>query len=121
MSIDTLKDLADHCYQRSLTANQTDLPSGATKWIRDNLGEPRLAVQIEEIFAAKIKASEKSYRFLKLTGVIERERLIQLLRKQSLDELNNEGEQKIPESLLCSADGPPRAGYVSAGQRIWSP
>ncbi len=97
MRIDTLKDLADDCYQQWLTTNRTDLLSGATKWIRDSLREPGLAGQIEEIFSAAIKPSEKCYRFLKLTGVIEKERLIQLLRKQALDELENEREQKLSE------------------------
>ncbi len=97
MKIDTLKDLADHCYQQWLTTNRTDLPSGAIGWLRDSPVEPPLAGQIGEIFAADIEPSEKCYRFLKLTGVIERERLIQLLRKQILDELDNEKEQKLRE------------------------
>ncbi len=97
MQIYTLKDLADHCYQQWLTTNRTDLPSGAIGWLRDSPVEPPLAGQIGEIFAADIEPSEKCYRFLKLTGVIERERLIQLLRKQVLDELDNGGEQKLSE------------------------
>jgi hypothetical protein len=65
--------------------------------MRDDLGEPKLAGQVEEILAANIKPSEKCYRFLKLTGVIERERLIQLLRKQTLDELEEEKAQQLED------------------------
>jgi hypothetical protein len=64
--MNTLKDLAELCYQGWLTTGDTELPSGAIKWIRDGLGEPGLAGQIEEIFSAAIKPSEKCYRFLKL-------------------------------------------------------
>ncbi len=95
--MNTLKDLAEHCYQQWLSKDQTDLPSGAIKWIRDSLGEAGMAMQIDEIFSAAIKPSEKCYRFLKLTGVIERERIIKLLRKQILDELEAEREQSLLE------------------------
>ncbi len=113
--MDTLKDLAEHCYQRWLTKDQTDLPSGAIKWMRDSLAESVLAGQIEEIFSAVIKPSEKCYRFLKMTGVIERERLVQLLRKQVLDELDNEREQRLLE-----VDESLRASIAARRQKIFN-
>jgi hypothetical protein len=95
MQIYTLIDLANHCYQQWISTNKTGLPSGAIEWMRDNLGEPALDRQIDEIFTADIKPSEKCYRFLKLTGAIERERLINLLKKQILDEIERERKQKL--------------------------
>jgi hypothetical protein len=95
VQIDTLKDLAEYCYQQWIDKNTTAMPSGAMKWIRENLVAPDMVGQIEEIFVADIKPSEKCYRFLRLTGVIERERLMQLLRKQVLDEIEQEKAQKL--------------------------
>ena len=97
MVMDILKDLTDYCYQQWLSEERTDLPSGAINWIRDDLSEPGLADQIEKIFSAAIKPSEKCYRFLRLTGVIYREQLIQLLRKQILKELEQERIWRLRE------------------------
>ena len=95
--MNTLKDLAEHCYQHWLAPGEPRLPVGSIDWMRDGLGEPVLAGQIEEIFSAAIQPSEKCYRFLKLTGAIEKERLVQLLRKQILDEFDNDRTQRLRE------------------------
>lgn len=90
MVINTIADLAEHSYQRWLTTDQTELPRGAVEWIRDDIGEHRLSEEVGRIFGASIEESEKCYRFLKLTGVIEQARLRQLLTKQVLNEIELE-------------------------------
>ena len=95
--MDTLKDLADHCYQQWLTTNQPALTPGAIEWIRNDLGEQKLSDEVRQIFTARIHGSEKCYRFLKLMGVIERDRLRRLLKKQVLDEIEVERAQRLRE------------------------
>ena len=90
MDIRTLQDLAEHCYKKWLTADRISLPSGAVEWIRDDLGEHKLSAEVGQILGADIQGSEKCYRFLKLTGVIDRDRLRKLLKKQVLDEIEYE-------------------------------
>jgi preprotein translocase subunit Sss1 len=95
MQIDNILELSEHCYMKWITTNDTSLPLGAVDWIRDGVGEQRLSGLITDIFSAVIKPSEKCYRFLKLTGVIEQERRIKLLRKQVLYEIDQEGTEKL--------------------------
>ncbi len=95
--MNTLKDLADHCYQHWLTTGETQLPSGAIEWIRNELDEQKLSDEVRRIFIARIHGSEKCYRFLKLMGVIERDRLRRLLKKQVLDEIEVERAQRLRE------------------------
>jgi len=95
--VDSLIELAEQVYQMWLTAGETTLPNGVVGWIKDSLQEKALSERMEEISKAAIKPSEKCYRFLKLTGVIHRERLIQLLRKQLLDEMEEERVRRIRE------------------------
>ncbi len=115
MQIYTLKDLAEHRYQRWLMTGDIELPPGSIKWIRDSLGEPELAEQIDKVLSADIKPSEKCYRFLKLTGIIERERLTQLLRKQTMDEIEKDGAER-----LLAVDEQWQAKIVGQRQRIFN-
>ena len=95
MDLHTLQDLAEYCYQKWLTTDQTSMPSGAIEWIREDLGEQSISEKVRQIFEASIQGSEKCYRFLKLTGVIDRNRLRKLLKKQVLDEIENERDFKL--------------------------
>lgn len=86
----TLQDVAENCYQRWLTTDQAQLPKGIVEWLRNDLGEKKISEDVSRIFVVHILGSEKCYRFLKLTGVIDRDRLRQLLKKQVLVEIESE-------------------------------
>ena len=94
-AINTLRDLSEYCYSKWLNRDDNRLPDGAIEWIRNSLGEKAISDRIKEVFDAQIKPSEKCYRFLKSTGVIEQERLNQLLKKQLLSEVETERAQRL--------------------------
>jgi hypothetical protein len=97
VEIYTLRDLAEYFYNAWINSEKIGLPDNAIEWINDGLKETELSKQIGEIFKARIRLSEKYYRFLKLTGVIERQRLIDLVKKQGLQELDYEETCKVKE------------------------
>jgi alpha-tubulin suppressor-like RCC1 family protein/serine/threonine protein kinase len=108
VEIHTLRGLAEYCYQKWSQMDAQILSEQVVKdalfllqdeelttWIKEDLGERQIAQKVEEIVSADIAFSEKCYRFLKLSGVYEEERLFALFRQLRKKEFEVERDLKI--------------------------
>ncbi|GFP43693.1 eukaryotic-like serine/threonine-protein kinase, partial [Candidatus Hakubella thermalkaliphila] len=108
VEIYTLGELAEYCYQKWSQTDDQILSGQVVKdalhllqdkklatWIKESLSERQITQEVEKIVSADMAFSEKCYRFLKLSGVFEENRLITLFRQLRKKEFEVERDSKI--------------------------
>lgn len=102
VEIYTLRELAEYCYKEWSETDNIILTKKVIKWIKKSLKEEQIAKKVEEITKKSLMNEKRLhpqeyYRFLKLTGVIEEDRLFGLFKIQRIRELEDEQNYKIDE------------------------